>query len=336
MSEARCAPLARIVSAALRECFHASRSVPLAPLYNEAGIVPYHVYAAAARARAMFKWRRSATWIRALVRNPVLRGGDGARTLTWSEGARAWLRRHKFPVPVVSPVVWSGDDNDAVGDDDPSGHVFREEVLSRGVEVWAERERRRGTKAWLLYQKYDLDSTRRELHFLQRRGWFGSHWAVAAAVSLRVGSFDTVRALVRRGAQPDRFSSECPFCGDESVGEDIPHLLVECAAWRAHREQWLVPVWRAARVEHWVSDEARREEVAFIALGGAVEPNLCGPSAARGVQLPQHPSWLASLAGFMGAVVPLRWKVLRRTAQSQRRLEAGRTGPGGQGGRAGR
>jgi len=208
---------------------------------------------------------------------------------------------------------------------------MREAVLSHGVEAEAGGAFRAQTESWIHYELYDLASTRSELHRLQRGGWCGSHWSVSAAVTMRLGAFDTARMLATRGALPDRFRWECPFCADgRPRGEDLPHLIVECERWQSQRHHWLVPVWEAAGVADWLDDSGRALDLTYIVLGGAVGARICGPSVARGVQSHLR-SWLVSLAGFVGAIQPLRNKELRRIAKSQSRLPAGRTGPRGQG-----
>ena len=293
-------------------------------------MVPLQAFAAAARARALFKWRKSATYAAGLVANPVARERGSVRALTWSETGVRWLRRMGLPSPP--------DDHNADAGD-PLGRDVRKAVIEHGLENDALRAGRR----WQLYEEYQLADTAKELHKLQRAGWFGGHWSTTGAVAMRTGAFDTARSLARRGAQPARFLEACPFCeSHDDVGEDVAHLLVECPRWRAARSRFLLPVWRAAGVLDWLAEPARRLDLAYILLGGRVGPHR-GPSmtddAARGVQFPLGAScanWLVNLSRFLRAVGPLRLWELRRTAsKSQRRLPGGRTRPGGPEGQRG-
>jgi hypothetical protein len=327
MSARRVAPLRRVVDSALRACLRAPKSVPLATLYAEARIVPYHVFAAAARARALFKWRASKTHVHRLVRARVWRARGSARDQTWSEAGRRWLRRQQLPTPPT-------DDDEEV--EDKSGQVTRKLVIERGLET----DPLRAGRSWERYEHYKLEQTAKELHFLQRLGWAGAHWSVDTVVAMRTGAFVTAKMLARWGVQAPRFLELCPFCGAAVGGESIVHFLVSCDRWERERIRFLVPVWRAAGVLRWRSNDARHPDLAYLLLGGRVG-SRCGPSAARGVQIPLGASctnWLVSASRFMRVVGPLRLRELRPTAVvSQSRHHGGRTGsvePNGQRGSA--
>jgi hypothetical protein len=326
MSVTRVAPLRRVVDRALRACVRGAKCVPLAPLYAEARIVPLHVFAAAARARALFKWRNSHTWAEVLVSTRVERQLGSVRAPTWSEGTRRWLRRMRLPQP---PEDWQD------RADDTTGQQTRKVVIERGLETDPLRV---GRHHWELYEHYELAETAKELHCLQRQGWDGAHWTVGAVVAMRTGAFPTAKSQARRGIQPARFLEACPFCGDGSGPEDLTHLLVACPRWSAARTRFLVPVWREAGVLRWRSRASRARDLAYLLLGGRVG-SRCGPSAARGVQSPLGASctnWLVSVSRFLREVGPPRLRELRQTAvKSLSRQPGGRTGPGGPDGQRG-
>ena len=55
---------------------------------------------------------------------------------------------------------------------------------------------------------------------------------------MRVGAIWTVRRFVRIRWLPERYLTECPFCGVvNDTGEDLQHLLIQCQAWAEYRHE---------------------------------------------------------------------------------------------------
>jgi hypothetical protein len=90
----------------------------------------------------------------------------------------------------------------------------------------------------------------------------GVHWLTSA----RVGAVRVARAYARIHWVPAEFSTQCLFCDDATMGETLPHLLVECPRWEVQRAP-LQPLVDEAR-DRLGAAAVTVDNVALYLLGG--------------------------------------------------------------------
>ena len=297
MSVKRARGTERVLEDALRCVYSVPKTTSIAALWAEAGLRPTHIRWSAARARAMTKWRwTSQTWIRDLLAN---RGPRGC----WTEQGRVWLAQ------------WGPGRCREALDVRPRSAAAGPAVEAFLLQAAAEREPEGSIAA--KFRSYRLQSTAAEATAVLRSKLGGAvvgNAALNEVTRMRVGAYWTARQVAKAGYTDARWATECPFCNGH-VPDTVPHVLLECPAWSGPRRRMLMPVLRAAGVTSWLGKAARREDLAFLLLGGQVgphrAPSLLHKSKHRDAARAAPPqNWLIGISRFLRCIARRRLDVL--------------------------
>lgn len=210
MSSERCEGPQKVLSEALRLLLRISAKSSItspATIGYELNIPPIHAIASSARARAYLKFPSLRTIIADLLRHPPV-----CRKRTWVTGTKQWLSRFCRVALQLSPSA---------------GHALVKKT------VW-DLLLNKTSRTLSKYIANDYARTREYLAAAVRYPVFsqGIHWLCR----MRVGAIWTVRRFVRIRWLPERYLTECPFCGViNDTGEDLQHLLIQCQAWAEYR-----------------------------------------------------------------------------------------------------
>ncbi len=201
-------------------------AVPSAALWQEFRLAPICALAAGRRARAYRKCFELRTTIGTIIANPLR-----SRGWTWSSGTSRWIERYcaKYFDEVRrnqrTRSPWQ----------ELSPHQLRDLVQAcitlRERKIRSDPTRATGpaTNDYFQLGFHNNPLTVARVFCHPR-----DHAGIAAVIRCRLGVFPLAPRLVEWRRLPDRYSTECPFCGRDQP-ETMLHLLVECRAWRRVR-----------------------------------------------------------------------------------------------------
>jgi exonuclease III len=215
MLEQRCKAPQSVLSETLRVLWRLSPRNTLtsaATLGMEVGIPSIYSMVCAKRARAYQKFVELRTTIELLIRCPPTH----LRHQTWVSGTKMWILR-------LCPLAFT----------------MGPEAASKKVKetLW-ERFNQKGGKSLETYRNLAMEQTRSYLRLGERYPQLarGFHWLGR----LRTRSFWTAERFAQIKWISEEYRSKCPFCQVvNGRGEDIAHLLMECAAWNETRDRYL-------------------------------------------------------------------------------------------------
>ena len=205
-----------------------------------------------ASARALAKWRASRTWMGVLLRAPAF-----PKRSVWSWKAADALKRAD-PTRAALTAARDGNVTDA------------KRVTAAAVTRSENKDDCLAAGHWRDYRLSDTVTEARKLSLSGVRDL--TPWMVCQLTRMRVGVFSTYRKLAESKLVDQHWRSHCPFCNAQ-VPEDLPHFLLECPAWAQQRAAYIHPILRRSKTFAWLGQQARRTDLTYILLGGAVGPH---------------------------------------------------------------
>jgi exonuclease III len=178
--------------------------------YEELDITPIYVLAAAARTRAMVKWKYDRGFIKDLIDTS---DDFTSKKRTWIKEANRWLRSNKISYE-------EGSHNAIISVIEKKMETLR----NRDRSIIGSLARLYGLKSNKLIRKAEIERN------LPHRG-------VNALMRLRTGTFTFSPNLAIVGKIPGEFRNKCVSC-KQQVTEDIWHFLMECSAYNDMRKQF--------------------------------------------------------------------------------------------------
>jgi exonuclease III len=214
--------------------------VAAAALRAEFSLAPLHAAMSARRTRAWVKARSLKTWLSILVDHPLRH-----RKTTWVSGTSRWLKR-------IGAL-------NIIENHDPKRSARIVEDM-----VWRKENEHDRTGGLAFYQQWDFHATRSYVHLSLDRPDLarGIRWLTRMRTR---GIWTGPRAAKAKLVSP-MFLEVCPSC-QKTVKEDIPHILLDCAAGEDLRQRWIRPL---AEWVVGVHSALGREELAATLLGGQV------------------------------------------------------------------
>jgi hypothetical protein len=207
-----------------------------------------HAVAAAARVRAVRKYKSVKTVISALVRNKF-----SSRTKVWSSGSRGWMKKNNVHSTTTVREVRAKVDNGLYA------KMCLENSRNPAVNVGV-----------AFYNRHHFIATRGFIKSYIRLGDFSLEAGIAALLACRAKGFWTAPRSVRAKLIPDRFKNRCPCCDAAGTPETLEHLMLHCPRWTSERTAHLDPVLTAANALAHAPQTDKDKTVVLLGGGGGL------------------------------------------------------------------
>ena len=210
MSERRTQRIKRVVDISISQILK-TKNYCRNRAYEEFDIKSAHVKAAISRTRAITKWKDSNFLIKYLIESS---NEFKSRKSTWTKGTNLWLKR--FKIDLNNP-------------DRSSKQLvlenYSERIDKKDKTITTKLAKDYKIKSGKLIRKLEIQKTLKPLGVYQ-------------LMKLRTGTFNFTNNLVYKGFIRPEYKNKC-LCCNESIVEDIKHLLLECKAFKQERLKYL-------------------------------------------------------------------------------------------------